>query len=71
MIGLIKEPWAMRLRVLLGTTAAAAALAIGLSQPAGAQAPSTPAPTASQAPRAVEGAEAMAAHRAAYRLRLG
>lgn len=60
----------MRLRVLLGTTAAAAALAIGLSQPAGAQAPSTPAPTANQAPRAVEGAEAMAAHRAAYRLRL-
>ncbi len=60
----------MRLRVLLGTTAAAAALAFGLSLPAGAQAPSTPAPAASQTPNVLEGAEAMAAHRAAYKLSL-
>jgi hypothetical protein len=65
----------MRLRDLLGTTAAVAALALGLSLPAGAQSPTPPAappaPAANQAPGApLAGAEAMASHRAAYRLTL-
>jgi len=69
----------MRLRDLLGTTAAVAALAFGLSLPAGAQSPTSPAappatppaPAANQAPAApLAGAEAMASHRAAYRLNL-
>jgi hypothetical protein len=57
----------MRLRDLMGTTAVAAALVLGLASSAGAQAPAaTPAP--GQAAQALEGAQAMAAHRAAYRL---
>ncbi|MDB5368482.1 MAG: hypothetical protein JWP20_40 [Roseomonas sp.] len=64
----------MRLRDMLGTTAAVATLVLGLVAPAGAQAPATPAPAATPAPGAaqgaLEGAQAMAAHRAAYRLTL-
>jgi hypothetical protein len=60
----------MRLRDLLGTTAMAAALLLGLAAPSGAQAPA-PALAPNAAPgQAVEGAQAMAAHRAAYRLAL-
>jgi hypothetical protein len=68
----------MRLRDMLATTAMAT-LVLGLAAPAGAQmpaAPSAPAPTApgpaaTAVPTpALEGAEAMAAHRAAYRLTL-
>jgi hypothetical protein len=84
----------MRLRDLLGTTAAVAALAFGMALPASAQSPAppagvqspappagaqspappagaqSPAPAANQTPRALEGAEAMASHRAGYRLSL-
>ncbi len=54
----------MRLREVLGSTALAATLALGLAAPAGAQAPAPPAAAAA------EGAAAMAPHRAAYRLTL-
>jgi hypothetical protein len=65
----------MRLRDLLGTTAMAATLVLGLASSAGAQAPAPAAtPNAGQAPAQagpmLEGAQAMAAHRAAYRLSL-
>lgn len=59
----------MRLRDVLGSTAMAATLLLGLAAPAGAQAPAPAAPQATP-PAAAEGAEAMAAHRAAYRLTL-
>jgi hypothetical protein len=59
----------MRLRHLMGTTAVAATLVLGLASAAVAQAPAPAAmPDAAQAQ--VDGAKAMAAHRAAYRLTL-
>ncbi|MBO1081030.1 EipB family protein [Roseomonas haemaphysalidis] len=61
----------MRLRDVLGSTAVAATLVLGLAAPAGAQGNSqgnAPAPQAT--PPAAEGAAAMAPHRAAYRLTL-
>ena len=61
----------MRLRDVLGSTAVAATLVLGLAAPAPSLAQAPAAPSAGDAPAAVvpaQGAAAMAAHRAAYRL---
>ena len=61
----------MRLRDVLGSTAVAATLVLGLAAPAPGLAQAPAAPSAGDAPAAVvpaQGAAAMAAHRAAYRL---